>query len=78
MLTSLALVFLTVILYIKFRSKRDTAYVIVLTVLAILATYGAVVVFKVTFNDAMNSIPILLLAIVVDFGNIVITRIRKV
>ncbi|MBL6881895.1 MAG: MMPL family transporter [Candidatus Poseidoniaceae archaeon] len=78
MLTSLALVFLTVILYIKFRSKRDTAYVIGLTVLAILATYGAAGVFKLTFNAAMNSIPILLLAIGVDYGIHVVTRIREV
>ena len=78
MLTSLALIFLTVILYIKFRSKRDTAYVIGLTVLAILATYGAAGVFKLTFNAAMNSIPILLLAIGVDYGIHVVTRIREV
>ncbi|MDC3316848.1 MMPL family transporter [Candidatus Poseidoniaceae archaeon] len=77
-LTSLALVFLTVILYIKFRSGRDTAYVIGLTVLAILATYGAAGVFKLTFNAAMNSIPILLLAIGVDYGIHVVTRIREV
>lgn len=78
MLTSLALVFLTFILYLKFRSKRDTAYVIGLTVLAILATYGAAGVFKLTFNAAMNSIPILLLAIGVDYGIHVVTRIREV
>lgn len=78
MLTSLALIFLTIILYIKFRSKRDTAYVIGLTVLAILATYGAAGVFKLTFNAAMNSIPILLLAIGVDYGIHVVTRIREV
>ena len=77
-LTSLALLFLTVILYIKFRSKRDTAYVIGLTVLAILATYGAAGVFRLTFNAAMNSIPILLLAIGVDYGIHVVTRIREV
>jgi len=78
MLTSLALVFLTFILYLKFRSKRDTAYVIGLTVLAILATYGAAGVFRLTFNAAMNSIPILLLAIGVDYGIHVVTRIREV
>jgi uncharacterized protein len=77
-LTSLALIFLTVILYVKFRSKRDTAYVIGLTVLAILATYGAAGVFRLTFNAAMNSIPILLLAIGVDYGIHVVTRIREV
>lgn len=77
-LTSLALVFLTVLLYIKFRSVRDTAYVIGLTVLAIAATYGAAGIFKLTFNAAMNSIPILLLAIGVDYGIHVVTRIREV
>ena len=77
-LTSLALLFLTVILYLKFRSGRDTAYVIGLTVLAILATYGAAGVFRLTFNAAMNSIPILLLAIGVDYGIHVVTRIREV
>ena len=44
-LTSLALVFLTVLLYIKFRSVRDTAYVIGLTILAIAATYGACLLY---------------------------------
>jgi len=77
-LTSLALVFLTVLLYIKFRSVRDTAYVIGLTVLAIFATYGAAGIFQLTFNAAMNSIPILLLAIGVDYGIHVVTRIREV
>ena len=77
-LTSLALVFLTVLLYIKFRSVRDTAYVIGLTILAIAATYGAAGIFKLTFNAAMNSIPILLLAIGVDYGIHVVTRIREV
>ena len=77
-LTSLALLFLTVILYLKFRSVRDTGYVIGLTVLAILATYGAAGVFRLTFNAAMNSIPILLLAIGVDYGIHVVTRIREV
>ena len=77
-LTSLALVFLTVLLYIKFRSVRDTAYVIGLTILAIAATYGAAGIFGLTFNAAMNSIPILLLAIGVDYGIHVVTRIREV
>ena len=78
MLTSLALLFLTALLYIKFRSIRDTAYVIGLTVLAIAATYGAAGIFQLTFNAAMNSIPILLLAIGVDYGIHVVTRIREV
>ena len=78
MLTSLALLFLTALLYIKFRSVRDTAYVIGLTILAIAATYGAAGIFRLTFNAAMNSIPILLLAIGVDYGIHVVTRIREV
>ena len=78
LLTSLALVFLTVLLYIKFRSARETAYVIGLTVLAIAATYGAAGIFRLTFNAAMNSIPILLLAIGVDYGIHVVTRVREV
>ena len=45
MLTSLALLFLTILLYVKFRSVRDTAYVIGLTILAIAATYGAAGIF---------------------------------
>ena len=77
-LTSLALLFLTVLLYIKFRSVRDTVYVIGLTILAIAATYGAAGIFRLTFNAAMNSIPILLLAIGVDYGIHVVTRIREV
>ncbi|CAI8267607.1 MAG: Putative membrane protein YdgH [Euryarchaeota archaeon UBA443] len=78
MLTSLALLFLTILLYVKFRSVRDTAYVIGLTILAIAATYGAAGIFGLTFNAAMNSIPILLLAIGVDYGIHVVTRIREV
>ena len=77
-LTSLALLFLTVLLYIKFRSVRDTVYVIGLTIFAIAATYGAAGIFRLTFNAAMNSIPILLLAIGVDYGIHVVTRIREV
>ena len=77
-LTSMALLFLTFLLYVKFRSVRDTAYVIGLTILAIAATYGAAGIFQLTFNAAMNSIPILLLAIGVDYGIHVVTRIREV
>ena len=40
MLTSAALVLLGVILWFNFRSVRETAYVLTLTVFAILATYG--------------------------------------
>ena len=44
---------------------------------AIAATYGAAGIFGLTFNAAMNSIPILLLAIGVDYG-IHVVRIREV
>ena len=62
-------------------SKRDTANVLVLTVFAILATYGTAGLLtllgvNMVFNAAMNSIPILLLAIGVDYGLHVVARIR--
>ena len=71
-----------IILWTKFRSKRDTANVLVLTVFAILATYGmagllTLIGVKMVFNAAMNSIPILLLAIGVDYGLHVVARIRE-
>ena len=49
-----------------------------MTILAIAATSGAAGIFGLTFNAAMNSIPILLLAIGVDYGIHVVTRIREV
>ena len=53
-----------------------------LTVFAILATYGMAGLLtlpgvKMVFNAAMNSIPILLLAIGVDYGLHVVARIRE-
>ena len=77
-LTSIALLVLTSFVYFKFRSVRDTVYVIALTVLSIAATYGIAGIFRMTFNGAMNSIPILLLAIGVDYGLHVVMRIREV
>ena len=82
-LNSLCLLLLGFILWTKFRSLRDTAYVLILTVLAILATYGTagLITFAggaMVFNAAMNSIPILLLAIGVDYGLHVVARIREV
>ena len=82
MLTSAALLLLAVILWFNFRSLRDTAYVTTLTVLAIAATYGLsgwLQFFGVNmvFNAAMNSIPVLLLAIGVDYGLHVVIRIRE-
>lgn len=81
-LTSAALFLLAVILWFNFRSVRDTAFVTSLTVLAILATYGLsgwLQFFGVNmvFNAAMNSIPVLLLAIGVDYGLHVVIRIRE-
>jgi len=81
-LTSAALVLLGVILWFNFRSLRDTAYVLVLTVVAIAATYGLsgwlqFAGVDMTFNAAMNSIPVLLLAIGVDYGLHVVLRIRE-
>ena len=81
-LTSAALLLLAVILWFNFRSVRDTAFVTSLTVLAIVATYGLsgwLQFFGVNmvFNAAMNSIPVLLLAIGVDYGLHVVIRIRE-
>ena len=81
-LNSLCLLLLGFILWTKFRSKRDTANVLVLTVLAILSTYGmagllTTLGMNLVFNAAMNSIPILLLAIGVDYGLHVVARIRE-
>ena len=81
-LNSLCLLLLGFILWTKFRSKRDTVSVLALTVLAILSTYGMAGLLtsfgvKMVFNAAMNSIPILLLAIGVDYGLHVVARIRE-
>ena len=81
-LNSICLLLLGFILWTKFRSKRDTANVLVLTVFAILSTYGmagllTLLGVKMVFNAAMNSIPILLLAIGVDYGLHVVARIRE-
>ena len=82
MLTSAALILLGIILWYNFRSIRETAYVLILTVIAIAATYGLsgwIQFFGInmTFNAAMNSIPVLLLAIGVDYGLHVVLRIRE-
>ncbi len=81
-LNSICLLLLGFILWTKFRSLRDTASVLSLTVFAILATYGmagllTLLGVKMVFNAAMNSIPILLLAIGVDYGLHVVARIRE-
>ena len=82
MLTSAAMLLLGVILWFNFRSVRETAYVLMLTVLAIAGTYGLsgwlqFAGVNMTFNAAMNSIPVLLLAIGVDYGLHVVLRIRE-
>ena len=82
MLTGSAFMLLAIILWFNFRSKRETAYVMVLTIFAIAATYGLsgwLQYFGVNmvFNAAMNSIPVLLLAIGVDYGLHVVLRVRE-
>ena len=62
MLTSAAMLLLGIILWFNFRSVRETAYVLILTVVAIAATYGLsgwlqFAGVNMTFNAAMNSIP---------------------
>lgn len=81
-LTSSAFFLLALILWFNFRSKRETAYVMVLTIAAIAATYGVsgwleFAGVSMVFNAAMNSIPVLLLAIGVDYGLHVVLRIRE-
>ena len=81
-LNSASLLILGSILYFTFRSLRDTAFVLGLTVFGILATYGTSGLLTklgvdMTFNAAMNSIPVLLLAIGVDYGLHVVKRVRE-
>ncbi len=81
-LTGSAFMLLAIILWFNFRSKRETGYVMVLTIFAIAATYGVsgwLQYFGVNmvFNNAMNSIPVLLLAIGVDYGLHVVLRVRE-
>ena len=81
-LTGSAFLLLAIILWFNFRSKRETAYVMVLTIFAIAATYGLsgwleYLGVNMIFNAAMNSIPVLLLAIGVDYGLHVVLRIRE-
>ena len=82
MLTSAAMILLAGILWLNFRSLRDTAYVTFLTIISIAATYGIAgwlqyMGVNMVFNAAMNSIPVLLLAIGVDYGLHVVLRIRE-
>ena len=81
-LNSASLLILGSILYFTFRSFRDTFFVLGLTVFGILATYGTSglltkIGVEMTFNAAMNSIPVLLLAIGVDYGLHVVKRVRE-
>mgnify|MGYP001235815699 CR=1 FL=1 len=81
-LNSASLLILGSVLYFTFRSFRDTAFVLGLTVFGILATYGTSGLLTklgvdMTFNAAMNSIPVLLLAIGVDYGLHVVKRVRE-
>ena len=78
MLTSLALLLLGIILWTRFRSIRETLIVLISTALTIPVTFGvASFLFKVTFNPAMFSIPVLVLAIGVDYGLHVVARYRE-
>ena len=82
MLTSAAMLLLGIILWFNFRSVRETVFVLALTVVAIAGTYGVsgwlqFAGVNMTFNAAMNSIPVLLLAIGVDYGLHVVLRIRE-
>ena len=82
MLTGAAMLLLAGILWLNFRSVRDTAYVTFLTIISIAATYGIAgwlqfMGVNMVFNAAMNSIPVLLLAIGVDYGLHVVLRIRE-
>ncbi|MED5485525.1 MAG: MMPL family transporter [Candidatus Thermoplasmatota archaeon] len=78
MLTSLAILLLGIILWTRFRSIRETMMVITCTALTIPITFGvASYLFKVTFNPAMFSIPVLVLAIGVDYGLHVVARYRE-
>ncbi len=78
MLTSLAILLLGLILWTRFRSIRETMMVITCTALTIPITFGvASFLFKVTFNPAMFSIPVLVLAIGVDYGLHVVARYRE-
>ena len=59
MLTGSAFMLLTVILWFNFRSKRETAYVMTLTLFAVAATYGLsgwlqYAGVNMVFNAAMN------------------------
>ena len=81
-LNSVSLLILGTILWLSFRSKRDTGFVLGLTVFGIGATYGTAGILTLagvpmTFNGAMNSIPVLLLAIGVDYGLHVVKRVRE-
>ena len=78
MLTSLAILLLGIILWTRFRSIRETMMVITCTALTIPITFGvASYLFQVTFNPAMFSIPVLVLAIGVDYGLHVVARYRE-
>jgi len=77
-LLGMSVLLLTIILFSQFRTGRDTALVLLATILGILGTYGISGILNLTFNAAMNSIPILLIAIGVDYGIHVVARYREV
>ncbi|MBD18260.1 MAG: hypothetical protein CMB13_01260 [Euryarchaeota archaeon] len=77
-LLGMSVILLSLILLTQFRTGRDTALVLFTTILGIIGTYGISGILKLTFNAAMNSIPILLIAIGVDYGIHVVARYREV
>ncbi|MAV07497.1 MAG: hypothetical protein CMA29_06380 [Euryarchaeota archaeon] len=77
-LLGMSVLLLTIILFSQFRTGRDTALVLASTILGILGTYGISGILNLTFNAAMNSIPILLIAIGVDYGIHVVARYREI
>ena len=77
MLTTLAALLLGIILWTRFRSLRETLFVLVPTALTIPVTFGIVSWLGVVFNPAMFSIPVLILAIGVDYGLHVVARYRE-
>ena len=77
-LLGMSILLLTIILFSQFRTGRDTTLVLASTILGILGTYGISGILNLTFNAAMNSIPILLIAIGVDYGIHVVARYREI
>ncbi len=76
-LTSIASVILGTVLWTRLRSFRETFLILGVTGSAIIVTYGIASIAGVVFNPAMNAIPILMLALGVDYGLHVVMRFRE-